>query len=108
MRNKQPDEDEFKNKFPWTLDKEPEPKPKPAKIEPAIIKRPESPKRIKSERELADEKFTLEHEKKQKILEERQQEVKKYLEFLCKRVDLLKMITTINNPIVQDPIKVLK
>lgn len=108
VRNKQPDEDEFKNKFPWTLDKEPEPKPKPAKIEPAIIKKPESPKRIKSERELADEKFTQEHEKKQKILEERQQEVKRYLEFLCKRVDLLKMITTINNPIVQDPIKVLK
>jgi hypothetical protein len=61
VRNKQPDEEEFKNKFPWTLDKEPEPKPKPAKIEPAIIKRPESPKRIKSEREIADEKFTQEH-----------------------------------------------
>ena len=27
---------------------------------------------------------------------------------MCKRVDLLKMITTINKPIVQDPIKVLK
>lgn len=53
----QPDEDEYKDKFPWTLDKVPE-KPK----EPEIIKRPETPKRVKSERELADEKFKLAHQ----------------------------------------------
>jgi len=50
----QPDEDDFKDKFPWTLDKQPE-KEKPK--EPVIIKRPETPKRVKSEREIADEKF---------------------------------------------------
>jgi len=52
----QPDEDEFKDKFPWTLDRVPE-KPK----EPEIIKRPETPKRVKSEREIADEKFKAQH-----------------------------------------------
>lgn len=91
------------------MDKEPEPKPKPANTEPAIIKRPDSPlKRVKTERELADEKFVQETEKKQKILEERHAEVDKYLSFLVKRVDLPKMMAAINNPIVQDPIKVLK
>lgn len=64
VRTKQPDEDDFKNKFPWTLDKEPEPKAKPVlNTEPAIIKRPESPKKIKSEKEIADEKFKQEIEK---------------------------------------------
>lgn len=99
----QPDEDEFKDKFPWTLDRVPE-KPK----EPEIIKRPETPKRVKSERELADEKFKAAHQVQLDKLEERHAEVTKYLEFLCKRTDLLKLIEALNCPIKQDPLKVLK
>ena len=65
MKVQQPDEDEFKNKFPWTLDKIPEVKPKPVGAEPpAIINRPVTPKKVKSERELADDKFKEEHAKK--------------------------------------------
>ena len=80
----QPDEDEFKNKFPWTLDKVPEPKLK----EPTATKKVETPKRIKSEREIADEKFKDEHNKKQAKFDERHTEVQFFLDFMCKRVDL--------------------
>jgi len=62
----QPDEDEFKSKFPWTLDKLPEPKPKSSPV-----KKPETPKKVKSEREIADEKFKEEQSKKEAKFEER-------------------------------------
>ena len=101
----QPDEDDFKDKFPWTLDKQPE-KEKPK--EPVIIKRPETPKRVKSEREIADEKFKQDHQQKQDKFDERHANVAKYMEFLCKRVDLAKLITALNTPIAKDPLKVLK
>ena len=100
---KQPDEDEFRDKFPWTLDRVPE-KPK----EPEIIKRPETPKRVKSDREIADEKFKAQHYAHLDKLEERHAEVSKYLDFLCKRTDLQKLIEALNDPIKKDPLKVLK
>lgn len=100
----QPDEDEFKDKFPWTLDRVPE-KPK----EPAIIKRPAEPKkRMKTEREIADDKFKEDHQKKQTALDERHAEMSKYLDFLCKRVDLQKLLNSLNTPITKEPLKVLK
>jgi hypothetical protein len=101
-RVNQPDEEEFKNKFPWTLDKLPLPK------EPAIIKRPEVKKRVKSERELADEKFKAEHLKKQQTVDERHTEIAKYLDFLCNRVDMRQLLEQLNTPIAKDPLKVLK
>ena len=41
-------------------------------------------------------------------MEERQKIVEEYLGFLCKRVDLLKLMASLNNPIEQDPLKILK
>ena len=56
----QPDEDDFKKKFPWTLDKEPE---KPAAPKPAGAVKPEElgKKQTKTEREMEDEKYKEKH-----------------------------------------------
>jgi hypothetical protein len=70
------DEEEFKNKFPWTLDKMPEPSPKPVKKaqlspEPEDItggKKEElmqtALKKVKTEREIQDEAYRAQQEEK--------------------------------------------
>ena len=55
-----PDEENFKKIWPWTLDKEPEPKPAP-KPEGIKVGGKSSAKPPKSERELADEAFKAKH-----------------------------------------------
>ena len=102
----QPDEEDYKDKFPWTLDKKPEkpPSPKPisAKSPDAIGKKP-----TKTIRELEDEKFREKHEVSMKMIQERQDKVEGFLDFICKRVDRQKLMESLNKPIEQDPLKIL-
>ena len=55
----QPDEDDYREKFPWTLDKKPEPKASP---KPPGVKVGAPPKQPKTERELKDEAFKKKHD----------------------------------------------
>ena len=102
----QPDEEEFKTKFPWTLDKVPEKPlaPKPAGIKPLseITKKP-----AKTAREIEDEKYREKHAALAKVIAERQEKVEGFLDFLCKRVDMMKLKDSLNKPIEQDPLKIL-
>lgn len=76
---------------------------------PVAVKKVETtPKKVKSEREVADEKFKDEHAKKESKFDERHAEVSHFLDFMCKRVDLNKLIESLNTPIARDPLKVLK
>jgi len=72
------DEEEFKHKFPWTLDKMPEPSPKPVrKAQAQLSPEPEditggkkeelmqaALKKVKTEREIQDEAYRAQHEEK--------------------------------------------
>ena len=74
----------------------PEPKASP---KPAGVKVGVPPKKVKTERELKDEAFLKKHEKVMSKLNEEQAKVEKYLEFLCKRVDLQRLTISLNIPI---------
>lgn len=102
----QPDEEEFKTKFPWTLDKVPEkpPAPKPAGTKPASEL---GQKPAKTAREIEDEKYREKHAGLAKINQDRQDKVEGFLDFLCKRCDLIKLKDSLNKPIEQDPLKIL-
>jgi hypothetical protein len=90
--HEQPDEEDFKDKFPWTLDKKPEPAKSPAKPLQAG-------KRVKTEREVKDEKFLEKHNRDMEKLDDIQDKAEKFLEFMCKRVDLKKLAEQLMIPI---------
>ena len=102
--NDQPDEEDFKDKFPWTLDKKPEPKPspKPAGVKLGVPQRPP-----KTARELQDEEFKRKHSEQMNKLKEREDKVIDFLDFMCKRVDLRELMEHLNKPIARDPMKIL-
>ena len=102
--NEQPDEEEFKDKFPWTMDKKPEPKPAPV---PAGVKKGAQPKPPKTMREIKDETFKRKHEEDMEKLQDREKKVITFLDFMCKRVDLKELIEALNKPIERDPMKIL-
>ena len=91
--HEQPDEEDFKDKFPWTLDKRPEP-PKP--VAPKSIS-PE--KRVKTDRELKDEQYMSVHERNMAKLNDIQGKAEKFLEFMCKRIDLRRLARQLTDPI---------
>jgi hypothetical protein len=78
------------------------------KVKESVVKKVETPKKVKSDREVADEKFKEEHGKKESKFNERHSEVSQFLDFMCKRVDLKNLIEALNTPISRDPLKVLK
>lgn len=100
----QPDEEEWKNKFPWTLDKKPEPKPSP---KPSGVKVGAQPRPPKTANQIKDEEFRKKNEQSMNALREREEKVQDFLDFLCARVDLKEMMEALNKPIVRDPLKVL-
>lgn len=102
--NEQPDEEEFKDKFPWTMDKKPEPKPAP---KPAGVKVGVAPKPPKTLREIKDDAFKQKHEEALQKLKDRENRVISFLDFMCKRVDLKELIEALNKPIQRDPMKIL-
>jgi len=100
----QPDEDQFKDKFPWTLDKKPEPKPSPKPVGVKVGAQPRPPKTI---REIRDEQYKGKHEESIKKLQAREDRVIEFLDFMIKRVDLKELMEALNKPIERDPMRIL-
>ena len=100
----QPDEEDYRDKFPWTMDKKPEPKPAPKPAGVPIGAQPRPPKTI---REIQDEEFKKKHDESMKALEDRDNAVISFLDFMCKRVDLRELMESLNRPISRDPMKIL-
>jgi len=98
------DEEEWKDKFPWTMDKKPEPKPSP---KPQGVKLGAQPRPPKTLREIKDLEFKERHEENLAILREREDKVVEFLDFICKRVDLDVLMEALNKPIQRDPMKIL-
>lgn len=101
------DEDDFREKFPYTLDRrEPEVEirpPQPMQIQ--IGNKPEPKK--KTEKELADEAFLKKHEEQQKSLKEHQDKCREVLDFMVSKIDLNQMILSLDQPVKQNPLVVL-
>ena len=104
MINEQPDEEDYKDKFPWPLDKKPPPKPSP---KPEGVKMGAQPRPPKTQREIRDEEFKRRHDENTKFLKEREDQVIDFIDFMCKRVDLRDLMESLNKPIERDPMKVL-
>lgn len=102
--NEQPDEEEFKDKFPWTMDKKPEPKPAPKPVGVKMGAQPRPPKTLK---EIKDEEYKKSHDESVKKINDRDQQIIDFLDFMCKRVDLKELINALNKPIERDPMKIL-
>ena len=102
--NEQPDEEEYKEKFPWTLDKKPPPKASP---KPEGVKMGAQPRPPMTQREIKDEQFKMNHAENMKMIKEREDQVIDFLDFMCKRVDLRELMESLNKPIERDPMKVL-
>ena len=102
--NDPPDEEDFKEKFPWTLDKKPPPKasPKPEGVQIGAQPRPP-----KTQREIKDEEYKAKHDENMRVLKDREDQVVDFLDFMCKRVDLRELMESLNKPIERDPMKVL-
>ena len=100
----QPDEEDYKEKFPWTLDKKPEPKPSP---KPAGVKVGAQPRPPKTVREIRDEEFKSKHDENMALLKGREEQVIDFLDFMCKRTDLRELMEALNKPIERDPMKIL-
>jgi len=98
------DEEEWKQKFPWTLEKKPEPKPSP---KPLGVKVGAQPRPAKTANQIRDEEFKKKHEQSMNVLREREEKVIDFLDFLCARVDLKELMESLNKPIERDPLKVL-
>ena len=98
------DEEEWKQKFPWTLEKKPEPKPSP---KPLGVKVGVQPRPAKTANQIRDEEFKKKHEQSMNVLREREEKVIDFLDFLCARVDLKELMESLNKPIERDPLKVL-
>ena len=98
------DEEEWKQKFPWTLEKKPEPKPSP---KPLGVKVGAQPRPAKTANQIRDEEFKKKHEQSMIVLREREEKVIDFLDFLCARVDLKELMESLNKPIERDPLKVL-
>ena len=89
----QPDEEDYKEKFPWTLDKKPEPKPSP---KPAGVKVGAQPRPPKTVREIRDEEFKTKHDENMALLKGREEQVIDFLDFMCKRTDLRELMEALN------------
>lgn len=106
------DEDEFEDKWPYSLDKkveEPEPvhhlptpvtAPEEKKVDPASQQEQEAKKRH-------DEAMHKYHEE-QKIIQAQQAQVEEYLDFIINVVDKEVIQTALQKPIEHDPLKVLE
>ena len=57
--HEQPDEEDYKEKFPWTMDVKPKPKPSP---KPEGVKMGAQPRPPKTQREEKDEEFKTRHD----------------------------------------------
>ena len=86
------------------MDKKPEPKPAPKPQGVPIGAQPRPPKTIS---EIKDEEFKKKHDESMKMLEERDDAVVEFLDFMCKRVDLRELMDSLNKPISRDPMKML-
>ena len=67
--HEQPDEEEYKEKFPWTLDVKPKPKPSP---KPEGVKMGAQPRPPKTIREIKDEEFKAKHDENDKLIKDRE------------------------------------
>lgn len=112
VQNDKINEDLFKDKFPWTLDKEPEPPTKiKEKVKPVVSTFVDTgahaPKKEKTEREIQDEEYKVKHAQKviqkDKVLE---QEID-FIEFMVSRVELKQLIEVLEKPIEHNPMKML-
>ena len=86
------------------MDKKPEPKPSP---KPVGVKMGAQPRPPKTLREIKDEEFKNKHDENIKKLQDRENQVIEFMNFMCKRVDLKELIIALNKPIERDPMKIL-
>jgi len=86
------------------MDKKPEPKPAP---KPAGVKMGAQPRPPKTLKEIKYEEYKKSHDESVKKINERDQQIIDFLDFMCKRVDLKELISALNKPIERDPMKIL-
>ena len=65
---------------------------------------PRPPKTI---REIKDEEFKVKHTQNMKLLNEREEKVVDFLDFMVKHADLNELMEALNKPIARDPMKIL-
>lgn len=102
----QPDEEDFRDKFPWTLDKKVV-EPVKASPKPPGVTVGASPRAPKTIRELKDEEYKERHEGRVGELKAREAKLGAFLDFMCSRVDMRQMMAALNRPIERDPLKML-
>lgn len=86
---------------------EPEPKPIPSALSSARSSASKPAKKQKTAKEIQDEAFIVKHNKEQKIIQDQQQRVADFLQFMIEKIDMQNLISDLDKPIELNPLIVL-